>query len=112
MNHCWVYTTGTKGLEVEKIDFGVEAKAQMRTHFPFSIHGLIFLSGEWMRKSPFSLSSMNAFIASIDLLRGHLSILAWNRMLAICKLRLSLSMLIRLVEFAQGTMSGRLSTPH
>ena len=30
--------------------------------FTFSIHGLIFLSGEWMRKSPFSLSSMNAFI--------------------------------------------------
>ena len=28
----------------------------------FSIQGLIFLSGEWMRKSPFSLSSMNAFI--------------------------------------------------
>merc|ERR1712141_742337 len=80
---------------LEKIDFGVEA--QMRTHFPFSIHGLIFLSGEWMRKSPFSLSSMNAFIASMDLLRGHLSIFAWNRMLAICKLRLSLSMLIRLL---------------
>ena len=30
--------------------------------------------------------------ASMDLLRGHLSILAWKRMLAICKLRLSLSM--------------------
>ena len=30
--------------------------------------------------------------ASMDLLRGHLSILAWNLMLAICKLRLSLSM--------------------
>ena len=30
--------------------------------FTFSIHGLIFLSGEWMRKSPFSLSSINAFI--------------------------------------------------
>ena len=28
----------------------------------FSIQGLIFLSGEWIRKSPFSLSSMNAFI--------------------------------------------------
>ena len=28
----------------------------------FSIQGLIFLSGEWMRKSPFSLSSINAFI--------------------------------------------------
>ena len=32
--------------------------------------------------------------ASIDLLRGHLSILAWNLMLAICRLRLSLSMLL------------------
>merc|ERR1719192_2639246 len=53
-----------------------------------------------MRKSPFSLSSMNAFIASIDLLRGHLSILAWNLMLAICRLRLSLSMLL-LVELLE-----------
>merc|ERR1711953_331108 len=91
---------------------------QMRTHFPFSIQGLIFLSGEWMRKSPFSLSSMNAFIASIDLLRGHLSILAWNLMLAICRLRLSLSMLLlvellelesKLLEKAGGP---GLSTPH
>ena len=35
--------------------------------------------------------------ASMDLLRGHLSILAWNLMLAICRLRLSLSMLLLLV---------------
>merc|ERR1712107_518965 len=53
-----------------------------------------------MRKSPFSLSSMNAFIASMDLLRGHLSILALNLMLAICRLRLSLSMLL-LVELLE-----------
>ena len=38
--------------------------------------------------------------ASIDLLRGHLSILAWNLMLAICRLRLSLSMLL-LVELLE-----------
>merc|ERR1719167_1952869 len=78
--------------EVESILVDRRHIVQMRTHLPFSIHGLIFLSGEWIRKSPFSLSSMNAFIASMDLLRGHLSILAWKRMLAICKLRLSLSM--------------------
>ena len=30
----------------------------------------------------------------MDLLSGHLSILAWKRMLAICKLRLSLSMAV------------------
>ena len=38
--------------------------------------------------------------ASMDLLRGHLSILAWNLMLAICRLRLSLSMLL-LVELLE-----------
>ena len=48
--------------------------------------------------------------ASMDLLRGHLSILAWNLMLAICKLRLSLSMAVGLELDLLGTRSGRVST--
>ena len=48
--------------------------------------------------------------ASMDLLRGHLSILAWNLMLAICKLRLSLSMAVVLELDLLGTRAGRLST--
>ena len=37
--------------------------------------------------------------ASIDLESGHLSILAWYLMLLICKVRLSLSMVLVLLVF-------------
>ena len=63
-NECEVENEETMEEEMmdeEKMD---EEKMDEVEHeqFTFSIHGLIFLSGEWMRKSPFSLSSMNAFI--------------------------------------------------
>lgn len=61
-------------------------------HFPFSAHGLFFLSGAWMRGSFFSFSSTYSRIAAMDLDNVQRSIEAWYFKLSICLRRASLSM--------------------
>lgn len=46
----------------------------MMMHFPFSAHGLFFLSGAWIKGSVLSFSSIYSLKACIDFDNGHLSI--------------------------------------
>ena len=56
----------------------------IKLHFPFSIHGLFFLSGAWIRGSVFSFSSIYSFILKHKEVRLSYSNRLWFKCLLHC----------------------------